>query len=61
LDFFFACWFSIAAIVFLSRLGFKEIDATVVATWAGCFAVGGLIGNLIGKLRHYKGPGQYQL
>jgi MFS family permease len=58
---FFGCWLSIAAIVVLSHYGFKEIDAVVIASWAGCFVLGGLLGDLIGRLRHYKGPQRYQL
>jgi hypothetical protein len=57
---FFGCWFSIASIGFLSSMGFHEINEYVIITWAGCFALGGLIGDLIGKIRHYKGPEQYQ-
>ncbi len=58
---FFGCWFSIAAIGVLSHYGFHEIDAVVITSWIGCFALGGLLGDLIGRLRHYKGPQQYQL
>lgn len=56
---FFGCWFSIGSLIFLSRLGFYEINEYVIITWIGCFALGGLIGDLIGKIRHYKGPNQY--
>jgi hypothetical protein len=58
---FFGCWFSIAAIVVLSHYGFREIDAVVITAWIGCFVLGGLLGDLIGRIRHYKGPQQYQL
>ena len=57
---FFGCWFSIVALIFLSRMGFQEINEYVIITWVGCFALGGLMGDLIGKIRHYKGPEQYQ-
>jgi hypothetical protein len=56
----FGCWFSIAAIVVLSHYGFREIDAVVITVWTGCFVLGGLLGELIGRMRHYKGPQQYQ-
>jgi hypothetical protein len=56
---FFGCWFSIISIIILSRIGFHDIDASVLAVWVGCFALGGLIGDLIGRLRHYKGPERY--
>jgi hypothetical protein len=56
---FFGCWFSIGSIIVLNRIGFREIDAVVIAVWVGCFALGGLIGDLIGRLRHYKGPQPY--
>lgn len=58
---FFGCWFSIGAIVVLSRIGFHEINGFVITTWIGCFALGGLLGDLIGRIRHYKGPNQYSL
>jgi hypothetical protein len=57
---FFGCWFSVVSIIFLSKMGFQEINGFVIITWVGCFALGGLIGDLIGKIRHYKGPEQYQ-
>jgi hypothetical protein len=56
---FFGCWFSIGAIMVLSRMGFHEIDAVVITAWIGCFALGGILGDIIGRIRHYKGPGQY--
>jgi hypothetical protein len=55
---FFGCWFSIAALIFLTRI-FDEFNVFVLLTFIGCFALGGLIGDLIGKFRHYKGPEQY--
>jgi hypothetical protein len=58
---FFGCWFSIGAIVVLSKMGFHEIDGVVITTWIGCFALGGLLGDFIGRIRHYKGPNQYTL
>ena len=56
---FFGCWFSIGAIIVLSSMGFHEIDAVVITAWIGCFALGGILGDLIGRIRHYKGPNQY--
>ena len=33
----------------------------VILSIIGCYAVAFLIGDLVGRLRHYKGPEQYQL
>ena len=35
--------------------------SVVVLSIIGCYAVAFLIGDLIGRLRHYKGPEQYQV
>jgi len=56
---FFGCWFSIAAWVFLAII-FAEFKVYVLLTFIGCFVLCGLIGDSIGKMRHYKGPEQYQ-
>lgn len=55
---FFGCCFSIAAIFFLSRID-NQIDAFTISVLVGCFVLGGFLGDLIGKARHYKGPAQY--
>ncbi len=52
------CWLSIAAIAFISRID-SQIDVFTVSVLVGCFIIGGIIGDLIGKARHYKGPAQY--
>jgi hypothetical protein len=47
---------------FLSRIftqGPNE-DVAIVVSLVVCFGLGALIGDLIGRARHYKGPKQYQ-
>ena len=47
---------------FLSRIytqGTNE-DIAIIASSIICIGIGMLIGDMIGKLRHYKGPEQYQ-
>ena len=34
--------------------------AAVILSLIVCFGIGALIGDSIGRLRHYKGPEQYQ-
>lgn len=35
-------------------------DVAIIVSLAVCFGLGALIGELIGRARHYKGPEQYQ-
>jgi CDP-diglyceride synthetase len=56
---FFGCWFSIAAIALMDRID-NQIDAFTVSVLVGCFVLGGVLGDLIGRMRNYKGPNQYQ-
>jgi hypothetical protein len=56
----FVLW--LVAATFLSRIytqGFSE-DIAIIVSLAVCFGIGALIGDLIGRARHYKGPEQYQ-
>ena len=54
--------FWIVSAFFLSRIftqGFSE-DAAIIVSLAVCFGFGALLGDLIGRARHYKGPERYQ-
>jgi hypothetical protein len=56
----FVLW--LIAATFLSRIytqGLSE-DIAIIVSLAVCFGIGALIGDLIGRARHYKGPEQYQ-
>jgi hypothetical protein len=56
---FLGSWFVIGSLIMLSRMGFHDIDAFVIFVWVSCYVIGGFIGDLIGRLRHYKGPQPY--
>jgi hypothetical protein len=56
---FLGSWFVIGSLIVLSRMGFHDIDAFVIFVWVFCYVLGGFIGDLIGRLRHYKGPQPY--
>jgi hypothetical protein len=58
-SFFFGCWFSLGSMFLFARIGIYYMNSLVIVTWIGFFVIGGVIGDLIGKARNYKGPAQY--
>lgn len=56
----FVLWF--ISMLFLSRIytqGRSE-DVAIIVSLVVCFGIGALIGDMIGRIRHYEGPKQYQ-
>lgn len=53
----FISWFFIVRVAFPHS---GENLGLVIISLVICFGIGALIGDLIGKTRHYKGPEQYQ-